>query len=148
MSKTGVHVPQGVTPALGASVRMTTTPPRGVPVEPVGRDDVAVQDEVIDERQRVQLGDGVVVVRRVGHVLRGAEIDEIVPIVSCSVLFPGASPSLEEVHKVPRLVVVLLGEVDIVHLFPVLVHPPVLAVEVHDAALVRALVELQIRQVA
>ena len=47
----------------------------------------------------------------------------------------------------PRLVVVLLGEVDIVHLLTVLVHPPVLAVEVNDAALVRALVELQIRQV-
>ena len=145
--KTGVHVPQRVAPALGVSVRMTAAPPRRVPVEPVGRDDVAVQDEVVDERQRVELGDGVVVVRGVGHVLRGAEVDEIVPIVSGAVLFPCASPRLQEIHKMPWLVVILLGEIDVVHLLTVLVHPPVLAVEVHDATLVGALVEFQIRQV-
>ena len=148
VAKTGVHVPQRVAPTLGVSVWVAATPPRRVPVEPVGRDNIAVQDEVIDERQRVELGDGVVVVRRVGHVLRGAEVDEVIPIVSGSVLFPSASPRLEEIHKVPRLIVVLLGEIDVVHFFAVLVHPPVLAIEVHDATLVGALVELQIRQVA
>ena len=47
-----------------------------------------------------------------------------------------------------RLVVVLFCEINVIHLFTVLVHSPVLAIEIHDAALIGTLIQVQICQMA
>ena len=147
MAKTRVHVPQRISPALGVAVWVTAPPPCRVPVQPVRGHDVAVEDEVVDERHRVQLGNGIFVVRRHRHVLRRTERDEVVPIAAGAVFLPSPTPRFQEIHEVPWLIIVLLREVDVIHLLAVFVDPPILAVEVHDAALIRAFVQLQIGQV-
>ena len=55
MTKTRIHVPQGIPPSFGIAIRVTPPPPSCVPIQPIRRDDVAVQDVVIDERQRIEL---------------------------------------------------------------------------------------------
>ena len=127
---------------------MAAAPPSRVPVQPIRGHDVAVEDEVVDQRQRVQLRFHIIVVRSLRHVLRGAESDQIVPVVSRAVLFPRPTPRLQKVHEVPRLVVVFSGEIHIIHFFPVLINSPILTIEVHDATLIGSLIKPQICQMA
>ena len=77
-----------------------------------------------------------------------AKCDQIHPIVLSAIFFPRPPPRFDEVHKVAWLVVVLLCEIQVVHLFTVFVHAPVLTIEVDDAALVGPLIEVQLRQMA
>ena len=141
-----VHVPQGIAPAASVSIRIASAPPGRVPVQPVGTDHVAVEDEVVDERHLVQLADRLLVVGIDRHVVARDEVNEIIPIVPIAILFPGSAPRLQEVDVIAALVVVAVGEVAVVDLLPVLVDTPVLAVDVKDAALARPLVEVKVCQ--
>ena len=143
-----VQIPKGIAPAATVSIGIPSPPPRRVPVEPIGTDHVAVQDEVVDERHFIEFAHGLGVVGLHRHVVGGDEIDEVVPIVPIAVFLPGTTPRLQEVDVVPRLIVVLLGEVAVIHLLAVFIHAPVLAVDVHDAALARALVQMKVGQLA
>jgi len=148
VTKRVVHVPQRVAPLLAAAIGMAAAPPRGVPVQPVGTYGERVEQVVINQAHHVVHARHVFVVVRIGHVLTGHEVHQRRPIGVVTVLYPRAAPGLDEVNKVTRLVVVLRGKVKVVHLLTVFIHAPIFPVEVDDAALVRALVDVQIRQVA
>ena len=148
MAKRVVHVPQRVAPLLAAAIGMAAAPPGGVPVQPVGTYGERVEQVVINQAHHVVHARHVFAVVRIGHVLTGYEVHQRRPIGVVTVLHPRAAPGLDEVNKVTRLVVVLRGEIEIIHLLTVFINAPVFPVEVDDAALVRALVDVQIRQMA
>ena len=144
VAKGGIQVPQDIAPALGVAVWMTSSPPSGVPVEPVGTYHVSVQDEVIDQTLGVELRLHVLVVGRIGHVVAGNEVYQVVPVIARTVLFPGTAPSLEPIHKTAGLVVVVAGVVQVIGLFADVVHAPVFTVEVYNAVRAAAFVHLHV----
>ena len=148
MAKRVVHVPQRVAPLLTAAIGMATTPPSGIPIQPIGAYRERIQQVIVDEAHHVVDACDVIVVIRIGHVLTGHKVHKRHPIGIVSVLYPRAAPRFDEVHKVTRLVVVLRGKIKVIHLFTVLVNAPVFAIEVDDAAFVGSFVDVQIRQMA
>ena len=141
-----VQVPEGVAPAPSVPIGIAPPPPGRVPVQPVGTDHVAVQDEVVDQRHLVQLTDRLLVVRLDRHVVVRDEVDQGIPVRTIAVLFPCATPGLQEIDVIALLVVILAGEVAVVHLFTVFVDPPVLTVDVDDAAFARALIHMELSE--
>ena len=144
MTECVVQIPQGIAPAASIAIRVATAPPRGIPVQPISADDVTVEDEIIDERHLIQLRDRVIVIVIVGHVVAGDEIDQGIPVRSVAIFLPGTAPSLEEINVVAALIVIPIREIAVVHLLPVLIDAPVLAVDVEDAALTGPFVEVQV----
>ena len=148
MTERVVHVPEGITPALRIPIWVPSSPPGRVPIEPVRTHHIRVEHEVVDQTHLIEYTHHVVVVRRIRHVLACDEVHEVVPVGRASILHPRSAPSLDEIHEMTGLIVVLVREIQVIHLLAVLINTPVCPVQIDHAALIRALIEMKVRQMA
>ena len=143
MPERGIHVPEGITPALRAAGGVAAPPPGSVPVQPVATDGVLINDDIIHQTQQVETLLDIVVIGRYGHIVVQNEGFEAVPIGRGAVFRPGVAPGFDIIDILFVLIVVIGCKIGVVHLFPCIVHAPILAVDVEDAGEARSDVQIQ-----
>ena len=142
----GVIVPKDVAPLLLISIGVFSSPPTCIPVQPVSRDHIGIQNEIVNQASHIIDRLDILVVGRVGHVLCGDKRHKRRPLIGCPTVefIPSSSPSLDEIHLTLTLVVIIICEVQIIDFLSHIIDPPVLAIDIEHARFMGTFIHSQV----